>query len=87
MSYGNGGGNGSNGAEPVTDAEQLRERIPRIISLNTGDPQPETMGEETLILHCTHATLDPNVARGILSELVEDGVIVEENGRYRLQER
>ena len=87
MSYGNGGGNESNGAEPVTDSEQLRERIPRIISLNTGNAQPETMGEETLILHCTHATLDPNVARGVLSELVEDGVIVEENGRYRLQER
>ena len=73
-----------NGVEPVTDPDVLRERIPRIINLNTGGPQPETIGEGALILHFTHANLAPHVARKVLSELVEDGVIAEENGRYRV---
>ena len=75
---------GAGGLDSVTDPVVLRERIPRIVGLNTGGPQPEGIGEAVLIQHCTHANFDSAVARQVLSELVEDGIVVEEEGRYRL---
>ena len=72
------------GLEQVTDPAVLRERIPRIIGVNTDGPQPKTIGEAVLIQHCTHANFDSAVVRQVVSELVEDGVVVEEEGRYRL---
>ena len=75
---------GDSGSDSITDPGVLRERIPRIIGLNTSRSQPETIREEVLILHCAHANFDTHVVRQVLSELIEDGVVVEEVGRYRL---
>ena len=75
---------GSRGLEQVSDSGGLCERIPRIIGLNTGGPQPEGIGVEVLILCCTRANFDSAVVRQVLSELVEDGVVIDEEGRYRL---
>ena len=68
----------------MSDSGVLRERVPLIIGLNTGGPQPEGIGVEVLMQHCTHANFDSAVVRQVLSELVEDGAVVEETGRYRL---
>ena len=75
---------GDSGVNSVDDSGELYGWILRIIGLNTGGLQPETISVEVLIQHCTHANFDSAVVRQVLSELVKDGVVVEEEGGYRL---
>ena len=73
----------SRGQDSVSDSGVLCGWILRIIGLNMGELQPEGIGVEVLMQHCTHANFDTHVARQVLSELVEEGVVVEKS-RYRL---
>lgn len=74
-------------SESIREPENLRRRILRIVMLNTGGPQPITISEESLQTLFTYANFDDYAARKVLSELVDDGAIVEEDGRYRLGPR
>ena len=70
-------------SEPLRDPARLRRRILRIVALNTGGLQPKTISRESLLTLFTYANFDGYAARKVLSELVADDAIIDENGRFR----
>lgn len=72
------------------DADEIRERLPRFIRSGTDGPQPDAVYAPRLFAVMKRAGFDPAPIRKVLSELVEEGVIVEEqrddepHARYQL---
>jgi len=67
------------------DKAEAKERVPRIIRHNTGDPQPDTIAKHHVLTITSHANISPDAVRWALPRLVQSGEIEEpEPERYRL---
>ncbi|QLG63066.1 hypothetical protein [Halorarum salinum] len=65
----------------ITDASQ---QIVRIVEMNTTEKQPDTAASHTILQIATGAGLSLPEANTALNHAVEQGTLVEENGRYRV---
>jgi hypothetical protein len=68
------------------DVYQAVQTLKRVIEYNTGGKQSPTVSRSSLfITACAHGNVEPEVAQAALRNAVEDGEIIEEDGRYRLE--
>lgn len=74
---------------PKSEMEKIeaKERIPRIVMYNTGDPQSGTIGTHTILTIASHANMSQNAVRWAIQRLVSNGILEEpEPNRYRLSD-
>lgn len=60
------------------------EKIVRIVDLNTTEMQPDTAARHTVLQIATRGGLPLPAAAGAIDDALEAGLLVEEDGRYRV---
>lgn len=72
------------------DVDELRTSILRVVDLNTGGPQPDTVAEHVVVENRTRRGTAPATVRDVLATLVEEGALERLDGdrepRYRRAE-
>lgn len=65
--------------------DELVDRVVLVVRYNTGDPQPTTVAEYTIVaILAANESEDATAVREAIQTAVAEGRLVEERGRYRV---
>lgn len=67
--------------------DEAYDTIPGVVESQSTELQPNWVAEHTIVQNRSQANYDVDAVREALADLVEDGVLEERDGRYRVAEK